>query len=397
MLAVSGWSRHNRRVKIVCASSVLFAREAFETLGETQVIPDRKISREHLVDADVLVVRSKTDVNKDLLADTKVGFVGTATAGFDHMDVRWLDRAHIAWCAAPGCNANSVAEYVTAAVCRIAHERGLDLEKMTMGVVGVGQVGSRVVKKAEVLGMRVLQNDPPLAIATQDPVYVSLDRVLEEADVVTFHVPLTRNGKFPTWHLCNCHFFEHVRPGCIFINAARGEIVDTDSLLYALDRHVVSDAVLDTWENEPLISAELLSKVRIATPHIAGYSFEGRLNGTIAVYNEVCHFFEVEPAWKPDEAGFPVPPVIACDARERAYETVMCEIISSAYDIMKDDTALRQAVAMMPDARGTHFDGLRRSYSARREFTAVRVDLRNAGEKLTDKVRRLGFQVRQAG
>ncbi len=381
----------------MCASSVLFAREAFETLGETLVVPDRKISREHLLDADVLVIRSKTKVDKELLADTKVGFVGTATAGFDHMDTRWLDRAHIAWCAAPGCNANSVAEYVTAAVCRIAHTRGLDLEKLAIGVVGVGQVGSRVVKKAEVLGMRVLQNDPPLEIATRNPVFVSLDRVLEEADVLTFHVPLTREGRFPTWHMCDCHFFEHVRPGCMFINAARGEIVDTDSLLYALDRHAVGDAVLDTWENEPFISPELLDKVHIATPHIAGYSFEGRLNGTVAVYNEVCHFFEVEPAWKPDENEFPLPTSITCDARGRAYETVLCEIISAAYDIAKDDTALRQAAAMAPDARGTHFDALRRSYSARREFAAVKVDLRHAGEHLLAKVRGLGFQVRASG
>lgn len=390
-----GWrdAYKNPRVKTVCASSVLFGREAFETLGETLVIPDRRISREHLKDADMLIVRSKTNVDAELLEGTKVSFVGTATAGYDHLHTRYLDARRIAWCSAPGCNANSVAEYVTAAICRIAHCRGYELEKLTLGVIGVGQVGGRVAKKAEVLGMRVLRNDPPLALATEDPAYLPLDRVLEEADVLTLHVPLTNEGRFPTHHMCSCHFFEHARPGCIFVNAARGEVVDTESLLFALERHAVGHAVLDTWENEPFISAELLAKVAIATPHIAGYSFEGRLNGTEAVYREACHFFEVEPKWRPNEGDFPAPADIAYDALEKSQETALCEIISSGYDIGKDDNALRQAMAMATDARGTHFDALRRSYSARREFTAVHVKLINAGDKLAEKVRGLGFRV----
>lgn len=378
-------------MKIVCAASVLFAEEAFETLGETLVLPDRQISRGFLQDARALIIRSKTPVNSDLLDDTAVEFVGTATAGFDHMDTRYLDRKGIAWCAAPGCNANSVAEYVVAALCHIAHVRSLTLRDLTLGVIGVGQVGSRVVQKGQAVGMRVLQNDPPLALATGDPVFRPLEEVLAEADILTLHVPLTREGKFPTYHMCNCHFFEHVKPGCIFVNAARGEVVDSESLLFALERHIVSDAVLDTWENEPLISPELLARVRIATPHIAGYSFEGRLNGTLAVYREACHYFEAEPAWVPDESEFPPIIEIACDARGKSLEAILCEVIRAVYDIREDDAALREAVAMTPDARGTHFDRLRRSYRMRREFTATRVKLTHADAAVSETLRRLGF------
>lgn len=392
-LAPCATGKQNARVKIVCASSVLFAEEAFETLGEVTVLPDRQIERAHLLDANALIVRSKTPVNADLLDDTPVEFVGTATAGFDHLDVRYLDRREIAWCAAPGCNANSVAEYVTAAICLLAHRRCLSLAKMTLGVIGVGEVGRRVVEKGLSLGMRVLRNDPPLALATGDPAYRPLEEVLGESDIVTLHVPLTRGGPFPTYHMANCHFFEHLRPGAIFINAARGEVVDSESLLFALEQHRIRDAVLDTWENEPFLSPELLRRVSIATPHIAGYSFEGRLNGTLAVYREACHFFETEPRWRPNEVEFPPAPDVACDAQGKNLETVLCEVIRGVYDIMRDDAALREAVSMSSDSRATHFDRLRRTYPMRREFPAVRVELLNADGAARAALGRLGFQL----
>ena len=372
---------------------MLFAEEAFSTLGETMVLPDRQISRAHLQDASALMIRSKNPVNADLLEGTPVEFVGTATAGFDHMDIGYLESKGIAWCAAPGCNANSVAEYVAATICHIAHLRSLSLRDLTIGVIGVGQVGSRVVEKAVAMGMQVLRNDPPLALATGDPVYRPLEEVLAKSDIITLHVPLTREGKFPTYHMCNYHFFEHVKPGCLFINAARGEVVDSESLLLALERGIVGDAVIDTWENEPLVSPELLARVRIATPHIAGYSFEGRLNGTLAVYREACHYFEAEPVWTPDEAEFPPPIEIACDTRGKSVEGLLCEAIRAAYNICEDDAALREAAAMTPDARGTHFDRLRRSYRMRREFSAVRIKLSPSNSAASEVLRRLGFVI----
>ena len=380
-------------MKIVCASSVLFGREAFSTLGEIVVLPDRAITKKDLQDADALIVRSKTTINEALLEGTPVGFVGMATAGTDHMDLNYLAHSPLAWSAAPGCNANSVAEYFTAALLFLAHRSGFVLENMVVGVVGVGQVGGRVVQKAEAMGMTVLRNDPPLQVATGDTGFVPIEEVLRHADILTFHVPLTQVGTYPTRGMVKCNFLASARPGCIFINAARGEVVDSEALMFALEQHIVSHAVLDVWENEPFISPALLQKVALGTPHIAGYSFEGRLNGTMQIYREACHYFEIEPGWSPDESVFPRAPEIRADTRGKSDEAVLWEIVRAAYDIEADDRALRTGAGYDETARAMHFDALRRDYPARREFPAVSVVLEHASAELRAKVGALGFRV----
>ena len=385
-------------VKIVCAASVLFGQEAFRTLGNVVVIPDRLITRAELMDADALVIRSKTTVTPDLLDGTRVAFVGTATAGTDHLDTDFLNSSPIAWCAAPGSNANSVAEYVMASLFCVAHRHAMPLTGRTLGVVGVGQVGSRVALKAEALGLRVLRNDPPLAITTGEPAYIELVPLLELSDIVTLHVPLTERGPFPTHHLADCHFFEHLRPGSFFINAARGEVMDEESLVLAMERGVVRHAVLDVWDDEPYIDPGLLARVDLGTPHIAGYSFEGRLNGTVAVYKELCHFLEVEPRWKPNERLFPPGCSIHIDARGKSDENALWEILKVAYNIEGDDLQLRRGMESAADdaARAMHFDDLRREYPARREFPAMHVTCEHAPASLVDKIRALGFHCQSA-
>ncbi len=264
----------NSRLRIVCAESVLFGREAFETLGDTVVLPDRKIGPADVREADALVVRSKTPVNRALLEGSRVSFVGTATAGFDHMDTVWLESQGVAWMAAAGCNANSVAEYITAALLCLATRYGWNLRRMTLGVVGVGQVGRRVVRKAEALGMRVLRNDPPRKLADQAPELIELDEVLAESDVVTLHVPLTEEGPFATRRMADARFFARMKPGASFFNASRGEVVDESDLLLALESGHVGHAVLDVWAHEPYWNADLARRADIITPHIAGYSYE---------------------------------------------------------------------------------------------------------------------------
>jgi erythronate-4-phosphate dehydrogenase len=382
-------------VRIVCAASVLFGPEAFGTLGDVVVRPDHLVTKDDLRDADALIVRSKTRVDARLLEGTSVGFVGTATAGTDHFDLDFLNTSDLAWCAAPGCNADSVAEYVTAALLCLAHRHALLLEKLTLGVVGVGQAGHRVVRKAEAIGMSVLRNDPPLKAATGDPAYVELDEVLRGADIITLHVPLTRTGPWPTAHLANCHFFEHAKPGCVLINTARGEVMDSDGLLFALEKGTVSHAVLDVWEHEPNIPHALLCRVDIGTPHIAGYAFEGRINGTLAAYREACHFFEVEPVWMPDERLFPPAPVIRVDARGRSDEDALWQIVSAAYNIEADDHALRQGAGSDAD-RSILFDALRRDYADRREFPAAKLAVSNASPLLQRKITGLGFRLQPA-
>lgn len=380
-------------MKIVCAASVLFAKEAFETLGETVVIPDRLIGPDDLRQADALIVRSKTNVDQRLLARSHVGFVGTATAGYDHIDIDYLRERDIAWCAAPGCNANSVAEYVVTALCCLANRHHLTLDRRVLGVIGCGQVGSRVVEKTRSLGMNALRNDPPLEIATEDSGFVSIEDVLHQADAITLHVPLTKSGQFPTYRMVDSHFFEHLKPGCIFLNTARGEIVDSEMLLFALHHGAPAHAVLDVWQSEPFLSEQLIEKVDLATPHIAGYSFEGRLGGTAAVYREACNFFEIQPKWTPNEGLFPKSAEITLDARGKSDESVLYEAARAAYEIEGDDKALRQGSKTDDAARASHFDMLRRQYPDRREFTAVRVKLLNATTIQAKKLAGLGFRV----
>lgn len=381
-------------MNIVCASSVLHACEAFAGLGDVRLLPDRDIRREHLLDADALIVRSKTSVGPELLEGTPVGFVATATAGADHFNVAWLNQADIAWSAAPGCNANSVAEYVAAALALLARKRAALLPGKTLGIVGVGQVGSRVAQKAEILGLRVLRNDPPLALQTGSADFRPLEAVLSEADILTLHVPLESAGPFPTRHLADCRLFERLKPGAWFVNSSRGAVTDSDSLQCALDHHLLAACALDVWEKEPEIPEPLKRAVDFLTPHVAGYSLEGLLNGTLHCYRELCHFLEVEPTWTPDPRQLPPAPFVAIDAAHRSDEDVLAELLAAACPIPEDDRAWRAEMTTDDSAElRRRFDRFRKNYQSRREFAAIRVHLSHASPALLDVVAALGFQV----
>lgn len=391
-------------MKIVIAETVLLGREAFETLGDVIVVPDREISPLHVRDADALIVRSKTKIGKDLLQGSSVRFVGTATAGYDHLDLDYFYDNEIAWCASPGCNANSVSEYVFTALLELHQRHGIELAGKTLGVIGVGEVGSRVVKKADALGMRVLLNDPPvkelMKTSDYDPKvaparyggFLPLEDVLAESDVLTLHVPLEHEKPWPTVDLANYKFFSEMKPGAIFINAARGKAVENDSLITAADNGVVDHVILDVWNPEPAYPLDLLKVADIASPHIAGYTFEGSLNGTIACYEAFCRFFELAPCWDPQEFLQPVPD-IQVDAAKKEDEDVLWEVVSQAYPIMEDDSAIREAAVKEDDVRGKNFDRLRKEYYRRREFQNFRVFAENASEPLKNKLRGIGFKV----
>lgn len=382
-------------MKIVCASSVLHAREAFSGLGEVDIRPDRDLRREHLLGADALIVRSKTSVGPDLLEGTPVGFVATATAGADHFDIPFLNDAGIAWTASPGCNANAVAEYVATALTLLARKRSALLPGQTLGIVGVGQVGARVAEKAALLGLRVLRNDPPLALKTGDPALRPLDAVLAEADILTLHVPLESAGPFPTRHLADCRLFGKLRPGAWFLNTSRGEVADPDSLQCALDHQLLSACALDVWENEPELPGPIRRAVDFLTPHIAGYSLEGLLNGTLNCHRELCHFLEVEPSWTPDPRQLPPPPFLSIDAAHRSDEEALADLLAAACPIPEDDRAWRAemaAAADPADLRG-RFDRFRKNSTHRREFSAIRVHFSGASPALLDAAAALGFQI----
>jgi erythronate-4-phosphate dehydrogenase len=381
-------------MKIVCSSTLACAREAFCGLGDVTVLEDRRISARDVREADALIVRSTTPVTRALLEQSRVRFAGTATIGTDHMDLPFLEQRGIRWCHAPGCNASSVSEYFTAALLCLAARNGFALRGRTVGVIGAGAVGTRVARKAELLGMRVLLNDPPRqrAEAPAGSRFVPLDALLRHADVVTLHVPLTSEGEDRTLHLADESFFARLKPGAIFFNAARGAVVRTDDLLAALATGRVKHAVIDTWEGEPAYRKDLLARVDLGTPHIAGHSLEGKVRGTHQVYLEACRFFGVPPAWSPEPLlqrpngpAAPVPPAPADEVE------TLWKAVRAAYDIEADDRRLREGCVDDPARRAEHFDSLRRNYPERREFPAFRVDPAAPDSPARDILRQLGF------
>ncbi len=382
-------------MKIVCAQSVLYGQEAFGTLGEVTVLPDRDISVIHVEHADALIVRSKTKVDSSLLKHSRVKFVGTATAGFDHFDLDFLNQAGIAWSASTGCNANSVAEYVIAALLYLAHTYAFDLRDKCMAIVGVGEVGRRVAAKARALGMTLLLNDPPRALTEPRGEWLQLEAVLPRADIVTFHVPLNRHKRFPTWHMADCRFFAQMQPGAIFINASRGQVVQENDLMHAASRHLFEHLVLDVWCDEPYASQSLLATTDIATPHIAGYSSDGKLRGTEMVYRECCHFFEQEPTWDSQALRPPSQcPEITLDARVLSTQEAIFECVRAVFDIKAESERFLSGLSDDPKANVTWFEQFRRDYPVRREFDGTTVRLKNADIQLADMLCKLGFNLK---
>jgi len=360
---------------IVADENIPFAREAFSSLGTVTLVHGRKLPP--LDDCDALVVRSITKVDEALLDGTPVSFVGTATIGFDHIDRGYLAGRGIGFSSAPGSNSNSVAEYIVAALLDYAAKRGMDLAGKSIGVVGVGNVGSKVVRKCRALGMTVLMNDPPRADETGDPSFLPLKDVLG-ADVVTLHVPLTKEGPYPTWHMVSDDFLAPM--GGLLINTSRGSVVDEK----ALGRHLggsVAAAILDVWEHEPMVDRELAKRVFGGTPHIAGYSFDGKVNGTQMMYDAICRHFGIEPTWN---AADLLPPGkrVACSGESD--EDVLRDAVSQVYDIRRDYDAFRRGM--------DEFDRLRKNYPVRREFHTADIEA-DAPGSAKEKLAGIGFRL----
>lgn len=381
-------------MKIICATNIPYALEAFGPLGNLTILPPSAITPERLHDAELLIIRSTLRVDESLLSGSRVRFVGTTTIGTDHLDLAYLERAGIAWCAAPGSNANSVAEYVTAALLCLSQRHGWTLAGKTIGIVGVGNVGSKVLQKAQALALRVLQNDPPRQAAEKNPVFLPLPQVLSEADIVSLHVPLTRTGSYPTWHLAGKSFFERLKPGMVFLNTARGAAMDSDAFLAARSTGKVAYSVLDTWEGEPEFRTDVLAKADIATPHIAGHSFDGKVMGTVMVYQAACRFLGIAPTWTPE--GLlppPVVPEIRVDPAGQSEEAALWQIVRQVYDIEADDRRLRAGAIADSKTRSRQFEQLRTNYAIRREFRFTRVVLPPGHSQLEQKIRNLGFMI----
>jgi erythronate-4-phosphate dehydrogenase len=376
-------------MNILIDENIPYGREAFEALGTVETAPGRGITREMLLDKDILLVRSITKVDEALLAGTPVKFVATATIGEDHIDKFWLRAQGIGFSSAPGCNANSVSEYITAALLVLAERHGLSVPDLSLGIIGVGNVGRRVLKKAVALGMRCVLNDPPLAESTCEPVYRPIDEILA-CDIVTLHVPLERAGLWPTWHMVDSQFIQKMKSGSILLNTSRGAVANNTAVLEALRSGHLKAAVLDVWEGEPRYQSDVLRAVDIATPHIAGYSFDGKVNGTAQIYQAACRHFRLPATWDP-AALLPAPEVPELDLSTS--KTPVSSAVSAVYDILGDDKRLRATAGLADEERGRAFDLLRKEYPRRREFHNTRVGLGTDQQHLAAQLAGLGFQI----
>ncbi|MEX2117011.1 MAG: 4-phosphoerythronate dehydrogenase [Bacteroidota bacterium] len=373
---------------IVVNRSTPFAAEVFAHLGEVIALESAEVTNKTVRDADILIVRSETKVDKTLLEGSRVRFVGTVTIGTDHIDRSYLNSKGITFASAPGSNANSVAEYVVAGLLTWVGRTGQSLKGKTIGIVGVGNVGSKVVNVVLALGMIPLLNDPPRARKESESSFLPLDELMN-ADFITLHVPLATSGDDATLHLFDKQQIGKMKRGSVLINTSRGAVVETAALQNALASTHLSTAILDVWEHEPVINKELLDRVMLGTPHIAGYSLDGKLNALKMVYEDVCNFLDVQPDWSVD-AGAPEGSSRLQLPAHLKNEMALAFAVRQAYDIELDDSLLREASAITDGRPGEHFMNLRAEYRIRREFGNFEVQLYQVGPGAV--LQQLGFR-----
>ncbi|MCB2155434.1 4-phosphoerythronate dehydrogenase [bacterium] len=376
---------------IIADENIPLIREAMSPVGDVRLVAGRSLTRRDVAEADVLLVRSVTRVDADLLDGTPVRFVGTATIGTDHIDLPYLQQRGIGFSSAAGSNARSVVEYVVAALIETSLRAGEPLAGKTLGIVGRGNIGSALAKVAPALGLKVLVNDPPLERAGDPGPFVALDDLLRESDFVTFHVPLNREGPDCTIHLLGDAGLAAMKPTAVMLNTSRGPVVDNAALLTALQSGWLRGAILDVWEGEPDIDTRLLEMVNIATPHIAGYSLDGKTNGTTMLAAAVREFFGFEELWQPSLPE-PAEPTIEIGAQS-SFEAFLAEAVRHSYPILEDDERLRRSLALPEDRRPEWFDRLRKEYPVRREFRNFRLSAPELPEEWKSCAEALGFRL----
>lgn len=376
-------------MKIVIDNKIPFIRGVFEPFADVVYLPGRETTAEVVKDADALITRTRTICNESLLKGSSVKVIATATIGYDHIDTAWCERNGIFWTNAPGCNSWSVKQYIASTLVTLAARYGLELDKMTLGVIGVGNVGSKVAEAAGILGMKVLLNDPPRARREGGDAFVGLDELLSQADIITVHVPLEKEGPDATWHLFDAARIATLRPTQILINSSRGPVVDNQALKAALLGGRLKAAVLDVWEGEPAIDTELMSMLAVATPHIAGYSADGKANGTSMSVRAVARALDIEALKGWSASGIPAPVQalrFTIDCSGKTTQQVLTEAILYTYRVEEDSDLLKADPSL--------FEKLRGDYRIRREPTAFSIKLANYSEEQKQKLALMGFNVK---
>lgn len=375
-------------MRILADQNIPFAKQAFAHLGEVSTFVGRELSAKDVTYADILLVRSVTSVNAALLTGSAVKFVGSATIGTDHIDLDYLQQHNITFANAPGSNATSAAEYVLAALLHVAVSQQLAMNEWQVGIVGYGNVGSRVGNLFQALGLQCHIYDPPRQQQFSDIEYCDWQTICA-CDVVSAHVPLTRDGEYPTYRMFGQDFFTSLKPAALFINTARGEAVDEAALLERLN-DVPLHLVLDVWQNEPHIDPLLVQQTLISTPHIAGYAYDGKLRGTEMVYQAACQRFDVKPQWTMQGELAEGNAKLAV-AHDTNFVTELAQLIRQAYDITHDSTQLRKILSMEDAEAAAYFDQLRKLYPQRREFSHFDVNVSQLSLRQRQIIQQLGF------
>lgn len=368
-------------MKILADAHIPYLKGVAEQLGEVHYLPGNEFNKESIKDKNALIVRTVTHFGEEILAGSNVKLICSATIGYDHIDTHYCDTHGIAWRTAPGCNANSVEQYVTASLLYLAQKHTFDLKEKTIGIIGVGNVGSKVEAVCKKLGMRVLLNDPPREKRERDTVFVSLEKIKEESDIITLHTPLIKGGAHKTFHLANEAFFNELERKPFIINSCRGSVIDNQALKAAIKKNTISGVVLDCWENEPTIDSELLELADIATPHIAGYSADGKWTATKMSIENLKRFFQspTEPQFQKLPA--PTHPII--NLQEIPAENQLSHAVWHTYNPMKETIDLKSA----PE-KFSHF---RSHYPLRREYKAYTVT--NADASVAKLLQLIGFNI----
>lgn len=375
-----------KEMKIIIDDKIPYIKGALEPFAEVVYLPGSKTTAQVVKDADAIITRTRTICNKELLEGSNVKFIATATIGYDHIDTAYCKSAGIEWTNAPGCNAESVNQYISSALFSWSMRKRTDLAGKTIGIVGVGQVGSRVAKTCEILGMNVLLNDPPRERMEGSEKFVSIKEIQEKSDIITFHVPLNMSGQDATFHMVDEKFLLSVKKKPLLINSCRGEVFNTEAVYNAAEAHDIAGLIIDCWENEPEPDLELLNLAEFGTPHIAGYSKDGKANGTKMSVQSLSRFFNLGiDNWEPEKVELPENTVIEIDGTQRREYSILAEAVLSTYDIETDDDALRETPHL--------FEKLRGDYPVRREFNSFTIKAKNIEENTIKKLKQLGFKL----
>lgn len=353
----------DKEMKIVADNTVPYLKGIAEPIADVTYLTSKEFTPEQIHNADALIVRSIDKCTRELLEGSQVKLITSATIGFDHIDTQYCEEAGITWKNSPGCNAVSVAQYILAGLIILSLVRKEKLQGKTIGIIGVGHVGKEVQKLCTAFGLNVLLNDPPRTEIEGQKEFVSLDTIAEQADIITFHTPLTKTGRYATFHLAGKDFFSKLKKNPWFINASRGAVHDTEALLQAYQTGKISEMIIDCWENEPTINLKLLSHTTIATPHIAGFSADGKANGTRMCLEHIESFFHLQF----DKIKNVVPPALENPIidLDKFTENRIEQAVLKSFNPLYVDKMLRE--------NPTKFEWYRNNYQHPREFSAYTI------------------------